>query len=119
MQRIGNRTDLDRIHRDQALMAIMTAANETRGYLKATHDGRPRDVEREHAISNLWDICGIAIRRFDEDLSRRCELKGQYWRNPDEWTVLDINEARIGLETVHKEAQYLLRLKIRPHRTGA
>ena len=94
LQRIGVRRDIERAERDQALVTILTAANETRGYLRATHAGKPRDVQREHALSNLWDICGVTIRRFDNDLARRCELKGQFWRDPEEWTTKDINAAR-------------------------
>jgi hypothetical protein len=114
LQRLGNRRDLDQFKRDQALMHIMTAANQTRGYLEATARGKKRDLEREHALSNLWNICGVAIREFDKDLSRRCDLKAEYWRNPQEWSVEAVHEARIGLGLVAKEAEYLLRLKVRP-----
>lgn len=92
-------------------MHIMTAANQTRGYLEATARGKARDIEREHTLSNLGNICGVAIREFDQDLSRRCDLKAEYWRNPHEWTVAAVHEAKIGLANVTKEAEYLLRLK--------
>jgi hypothetical protein len=117
VKRIGSAQEKDRQQRNLALVAVLTAANQTHGYIRATQEGAPRDIEREHALSNLWDICSIELEQFDADIARRCQLKGQYWRDPEQWSVTDINETRIGLERVQKEAEYLLRLKIRPVRT--
>lgn len=114
LDRINDARDRDRQERNLALIAVLTAANQTEGYIKATHKGAPRDIEREHALSTLWGTCSIALEPFDEDIARRCQLKGQYWRDPDEWSVNDINDTRIGLERLRKEAEYLLRLRVRP-----
>jgi hypothetical protein len=118
LERLRSAEERDRQQRNLALVAVLTAANQTRGYIRATQDGAPRDIEHEHALSNLWDTCSIALEQFDADIARRCQLKGQYWRDPEQWSVTDINETRLGLDRVRKEAEYLLRLRIRPHREG-
>jgi hypothetical protein len=93
---------------DRALVAIYTASNETRSYLASLQKGKTRNFEKEGDLSRLWAIASIPLRHFDEDLARRCELKGEYWRNPDEWTVTDISNARIGLDKVFRESKTLL-----------
>jgi hypothetical protein len=114
LERIEKMQGASRQQRDAAFMAILAASNQTHGYIKATQNGKRRDIEREYALSNLWDICSVELERIDEDIARRCRLKGDYWRNPDQWTIEDINQTRIGLDRISKEAEYLLRLKIRP-----
>ena len=96
---------------DQALAAVYIAANETQKYISALHRGAERDIDREYDLSRLWHLASIPLRYFDSDLARRCELKGRYWLAPDDWTVSDINGARIGLDRVFKEAQCLLFLR--------
>jgi hypothetical protein len=114
LERIEKPQGEDEQKRKVALMAILTAANQTHGYIKATQHGAKRDFEREFGLSNLWDTCSIELEFFDAELARRCHLKGNYWRNPDEWTVEDINSTRIGLDEIQREAEYLLRLRVRP-----
>ncbi|HEY0549257.1 MAG TPA: hypothetical protein VGF13_06610 [Verrucomicrobiae bacterium] len=116
LRQIGNMQQRDEQQRNLALMAVLTAANQTRGYIAATQRGKPQDIEREHALSNLWETCSFALQPFDFDVSRRCRLKGEYWRDPDQWSEEDIAETRIGLERVAREAEYLLRLRVRPVR---
>jgi hypothetical protein len=99
---------------DQALAAECSAASETKTYLSGLQRGNQRDLEKEGVLSRLWSLAAIPLRHFNNELARRCELKGAYWRNPQDWTVADINAARIGLTQVEKEAKYLLYLKIPP-----
>ena len=116
LERIEKMQGATRQQRDIAFMAILTASNQTHGYIRATQLGKARDTEREHALSNLWDSCAFHLGPIDADMAMRCRLKGDYWRNPDQWTVEDIKQTRIGLDRVRKEAEYLLRLKIKPVR---
>lgn len=93
---------------DEALLAIYTAANETRAYMRHLHRGNPPDEEREQRLARLWELASIPLRHFSEDLARRCELKGNYWRSPRDWPIGLVNDARIGLEQVFNETQRLL-----------
>lgn len=87
---------------DRALVAIYSASNETKSYLANLQRGKPRNFEKEEHLSELWKIASIPLRHFDKNLASRCELKGEYWRSPDEWTVTDISNAKIGLDKVFK-----------------
>jgi hypothetical protein len=96
---------------DQALSAVYTATNETHRYIVALQRGLARDIDREHDLARLWHLASIPLRYFDADLAGRCMLKGNYWLDPQEWSVGDINGARIGLDRVFREAQHLLFLR--------
>lgn len=97
-----------------ALAAMLTACNQTRGYLAA----ECRDIGREHALSDLWDKCALELRHFDENLAQRCRIKADYWRSTEQWSRDEVNEARIGLDGIEKEIEYLLNLRIRPVKKG-
>src|SRR5207247_10604357 len=99
-QRAQNRQQVD-----EALIAIYTAANETRAYIKALHRGQPPNEAREQRLARLWELASIPIRHFSEDLARRCELKGNYWRAPQEWPIGLVNDARIRSEEHTSELQ--------------
>lgn len=100
----GQRRDLA----DRALTAIYAASNETKTYLAGLRRGKQRNLDKEGQLSHLWGMAAIPLRHFDADLAARCELKGEYWRNPEEWTVADINDAKIGLDRVFNESKALL-----------
>jgi hypothetical protein len=100
--------------RKEALVAVSMASNQTHGYIKASHQGAARSIQREHELASLWHTCSIKLKDFDSDVAQRCRLKGEYWKEPGRWTDEEINQTRIGLERVSKEAEYLLNLKIRP-----
>jgi len=93
---------------DRALISIYAASNETRFYLQSLQRGKERNLEKENSLSHLWVNASTCIRHFDPDLARRCMLKGEYWKNPDQWTVAEINDARIGLNDVFKAAKDIL-----------
>lgn len=93
---------------DAAVMAVYTAAAETRRYLSALQRGKARDFDREHSLSHLWNIASIPLRHFDADLARRCLLKGDYWLDPDRWTISAIQSSGIALDRVFKEAQSII-----------
>ncbi len=101
---------------DEALTAIRKAVTRTDAYIKARHANKPADPEREAELSELWHLAAIPLQHFDEDLARRCNLKGTYWSNPDEWPSDLVNEARIGLSLIDKQAEHLLKLGIKPKR---
>lgn len=111
----GQRESAER--RKLALVTVLSAANQTRGYIAAKRrPGAKANSEREHALSGLWDICWLELQHFDQDLARRCRLKAEYWRSSEKWSRSEIDETCIGLDRVQKEAEYLLQLRIRPSR---
>jgi len=93
---------------DEALMAIYTAANETKLYIQEVQRTGKPNPEKEADLSRLWTKASVPIRRFNVDLAERCLMKGQYWVDPSSWTVEKIVQFRIGIENVFKEAKELL-----------
>lgn len=68
-----------------------------------------RDTEREIGISSKWHLAAIRLYPYSEELSRRLDMKGSYWEQPEKWNELEVKEARIGLEQVVDETNRLLK----------
>ena len=88
-----------------ALKAIFFAAFETKAYLAP---GRPQDPDTELQLSRLWAEAALELRPINFDLAERCLIKADYWADPSTWTPGQIDEARIGLDTIIDEAGRLL-----------
>lgn len=93
---------------DQSLYALYAALNETKSYVSYLDSGKKRDTKREFAIAKLWDDASVPLRKVDIDLARRCFDKASYWRKPDAWTQLMINEKQIALDQVIESTRDLL-----------
>ena len=59
-------------------------------------------------ISKLWTEAALKLRSVNRDLAQRCALKGDYWTNPEDWSVRRIKKARIDIDRIFREAQELL-----------
>ena len=106
--KVSRPTGLSKDDLDAALLALMTAAEETRTYVEVLQKGKPPKEEKEVELAKLWRFASVPMRRVDPDLARRFELKAEYWRNPDEWTTGQIREAKIGFDHVYKESRAIL-----------
>jgi hypothetical protein len=49
----------------------------------------------------------VAVAAGEEELSRLCSIKGDYWTDASNWDVERLNEAGIRLSTMHGELQRL------------
>ena len=87
LERLRGANERDRQDRERALTAVRDASSATRGYLKAVQRGAPHDVQQEQTLSNLWLRCSVVLEPSDTDISRRCQLKGQFRRDPHLWMV--------------------------------
>jgi hypothetical protein len=88
-----------------ALKSIYVAAFETKAYLAST-DSRKSDTELK--LSRLWSEAAVELRPINFDLADRCLIKADYWADPSKWSQSQIDDARIGLETIISEARKLL-----------
>ncbi len=95
-------------HGQRAVEAILRAINETRLYIAYQSRGNARDQKREEELSRRWTDAAGALRGIDDDLARRARLKGEYWTDPDQWDREKVEEARILLTQVEKDADNLL-----------
>lgn len=96
---------------DEALIAIREALQSTKEYIVLRDTGVERDIEKEHALSNLWSIAAVHAREFSPDLARRFGDKSSYWLEPQNWHVDEIYDAGIKIERINMEVNELLGMK--------
>ncbi len=97
-----------REQKDIALSSIISAANETKIYIKRVQRTGQTNREAEEKLSRLWAAASVPLRHFDQDLAERCLIKSDAWLNPENYSATDIAKFRIGIEQVYKEAKALL-----------
>jgi hypothetical protein len=92
-----------------AVLAIATAADETRMYLRDSKEQRVRDNTKEAYLSKLWRQSAVELMEFDDNLAKRCEMKGEFWSDPASWSRKDIASARILLKDISEQVRQLIR----------
>lgn len=108
---IAARWDQRSDHEEKTIVAISRAFHATQGYHAQLGSGAKRDPRKEWEIAGYWDEASIYVRRYDPDLAQRLDLKGNYWRRPEIWSQKEVDDARIGLDSVKLEADRLLRTR--------
>jgi hypothetical protein len=91
-----------------AVLAIATAADETRAYLSQLRGPESTDQVQERRLSDLWRHAAVELVEFDRELAMRCELKADYWSYPGRWRRKDIAQARILLKDISQEVHRLI-----------
>ena len=90
-----------REQQDQFLEAATEALRQTLSYIG--RDTYKRDRKREEELSRLWSKVALTARPFNPDLAGRCQIKGDYWANPERWTDEQLDAARIEIGVMEKE----------------
>ncbi|PZF71125.1 hypothetical protein DN068_20730 [Taibaiella soli] len=94
--------------KENALRSISHALNETCLYYRDGENGYLPDRDREKMLVKYWSAAAIAIQRYDPDLAVTCDLKSEFWVNPDNFNYDDIESLGIGLNTVRETYWRLL-----------
>lgn len=94
--------------KDTALRAISNALDETYLYYRDLQKGSSRNMEREALLVKYWSAAAIPMRHFDERLANRCDMKAEYWINPDQYSETIIAELGIGLDNVRQAYRKML-----------
>jgi hypothetical protein len=97
--------------RDNALRGILVALDETYLYFRDIDRGKGRDQEREALLVRYWSAAAIPMHHIDRNLARRCDMKAEYWLNPERYTVEHVKELGISLESVRNAYRTLLEPK--------
>lgn len=95
--------------KDSALRAISNALDETFLYYRDLENGSLKNPEREALLVKYWSAAAIPVRHFDEDLSRICDNKSEYWVNPDNYDEESIKQLGIGLDDVRMAYRQMLK----------
>ena len=94
--------------KDNALRAISHALNETYLYYRDIEKGKPINLDIQKQLSNYWAAAAIPLRHIDENLALICEMKSEYWVNPENWSNEQIHEHGIALDDLRKKYRVML-----------
>jgi hypothetical protein len=93
----------DRVN--ETLDALSDAYFSTVAYYEAPcQNARHAQIE----LARKWDRVTNLTRSFDRNLSSRFSLKSRFWQDGEAWSDDKHKGARIGLESVRKDARFLL-----------
>ena len=93
----------------EALRAVVVAARHTQAYLRQLDDTGRQDHATEAKLAALWTELGFRLSDLGlAKLSKRCDIRGRYWANPDTLDKDFLKRADIGLERMEQMALQLL-----------
>ena len=95
--------EYDRVN--EILHALSDAYFSTVSYYEAP-PSEVREIQVE--LAHKWDRVADLTRPFDRNLSSRFSLKSRFWQDREAWSSDKIKGAQIGLESVRKDARFLL-----------
>jgi len=94
--------------KDSSLRAISNALDETFLYYRDLNNNSERNPDREALLVKYWSAAAIPMRHFDEELASICDLKAEYWVNPNNYDDEQISELGIGLDNVRNAYRKML-----------
>lgn len=95
--------------KDSALRAISNALDETFLYYRDLDKGNMRNLDREALLVKYWSAAAIPMRHIDNHLATICDLKAEYWVNPDNYDDGIIHELGVGLDNVRQAYRKMLK----------
>jgi hypothetical protein len=94
--------------RRSAVAALSTAVSRTREHIAKSSSATSGDVA-DYELTNLWHQASLAFRDANEPkLATLCQIKGNYWTDPSNWSDEQLHEAGIRLTALERELQRLL-----------
>jgi len=89
----------------EAAQALSDAVSKTQQVIARGVGADATDYE----LTNSWHKASLAFRDANETkLSRLCQIKGNYWTDPGNWSDDQIKAAGIGLRGMRRELQRIL-----------
>ncbi len=87
---------------EDVLAALSDAYHGTNKYYdyRTAHS---RDHQRELDIAHKWYLLGVRIRKYDEALSERLDLKSRFWREGSTCDDDTVRDAKIGLDDMWRD----------------
>ena len=89
----------------EATEAVLRAANRTSIFITKSIKGTYKsNIE----LSEIWMDAATKVRDLDGDLYNRLLSNAEYWSNPESWSEEQVEEARIGLLDIKRDARSIL-----------
>ena len=93
----------------EALRAVVIAARHTQAYVRLLNDTLNQDHAREAKLSEMWTELGFRLTDLGlSKLAKRCDIKGRYWADPDQFDSEFLQKADVGLERMEQLARQML-----------
>lgn len=93
----------------EALRAVILAARDTTVYVRQINDTGMQDHHEETRLSLMWTELSFRLGDLGlSKLAKRCDIKGRYWSNPDQFDTDFLNKADISLAKMEKLARQMV-----------
>ena len=67
------------------------------------------DHDREAALSETWTELGFRLQDLGlRQLAKRCDIKGRYWADPEQFDPDFLNKADVGLSRMEQLARQMV-----------
>ena len=78
-------------------------------YIREIHDTGQQSHSTERKLSEQWTRLGFQLSDLGlATLAKRCEIKGRYWSDPNQFEDGFIEKADIGLERMEQLARQMV-----------
>ena len=92
-----------------ALRAVIVAARQTQTYVRQLGNQGKADHDREAALSETWTELGFRLQDLGlRQLAKRCDIKGRYWADPEQFDPDFLNKADVGLSRMEQLARQMV-----------
>jgi hypothetical protein len=93
----------------EALRAVVIAARHTQAYVRLLNDTVNQNHAQEAKLSEMWTELGFRLTDLGlSKLAKRCDIKGRYWADPDQFDSEFLQKADVGLERMEQLARQML-----------
>lgn len=93
--------------RDSAIDTVMEAIIATKAYQYDQTITNSTDRKREVELASAWQKAANVIRRYDSELFDSSRIKALGWGDPREWENVAINPAKLKLNELIKQCEWL------------
>lgn len=106
---LGRAGDTRKRQSIEALRQVIVAARETRVYLRQLEHNGKQDHGKEAELAVKWTQLSFKLKDLGlKKLSKRCDIKGQYWADPGQFEAAYLEKADVALDRMEYLARQML-----------
>jgi hypothetical protein len=92
-----------------ALRAVILAARDTTVYVRQLNDTGLQDHHEETRLSLMWTELSFRLTDLGlNKLAKRCDIKGRFWANPNQFEDGFLDKADVSLEKMEQLARQMV-----------
>jgi len=106
LRRAGDKRKLQSI---DALRKVIIAARKTRAYLRQLDETGKQSHSKEANLSATWTSLSFKLEDLGlKKLAKRCDVKGRYWADPNQFEESYLEKADIALDRMEQLARQMV-----------